>query len=170
MNSSPVSQTTTKLERLAFFPQIFLSAFAIPVALSKRDLSGALLCQTFAFVAFNKVCTSQVRLILFYRRLYLISRQYFLWYLIFLPIYLPNSDFVARPAMGLLALAAWVLGQGYWLYEGYKLEFLGEQAFVPGLWYAGLIFFGVNCWILGHIIDDVSKMPKGKPIAMRKTK
>jgi phosphatidylinositol glycan class M len=61
MNSSPVSQTTTQLERLAFLPQIFLSAFAIPLALSKKDLSGAMLCQTFAFVAFNKVCTSQVK-------------------------------------------------------------------------------------------------------------
>jgi GPI mannosyltransferase 1 subunit M len=62
MNSSPVSQATTKLERLAFIPQLFLSAVAIPFALAKKDLSGALLCQTFAFVAFNKVCTSQVRL------------------------------------------------------------------------------------------------------------
>ena len=88
--------------------------------------------------------------------------QYFLWYLIFLPIYLPNSHFVAKPAIGLLALMAWVLGQAYWLYEGYKLEFLGQQAFVPGLWQAGLAFFAVNCWVLSLIIDDVSKMPKGK--------
>ena len=89
--------------------------------------------------------------------------------MIFLPIYLPNSNFVAKPSVGLLALIAWVLGQAYWLYEGYRLEFLGQQAFVPGLWYAGLAFFAVNCWILSLIIDDVSEMPKGRPAGTKKT-
>jgi phosphatidylinositol glycan class M len=153
MSSSPVAQTTTKLERLAFIPQIVLSAIAIPLVLAKKDLSGAMMCQTFAFVAFNKVCTS----------------QYFLWYLIFLPVYLPNASLVKKPLLGLLALAAWVLGQAYWLYEGYKLEFLGQQAFVPGLFYAGLVFFAANCWILGLLIDDISSMrPKGKAVNDRK--
>ncbi len=49
-----------KFESLAFLPQLFLSAVAVPLVLSKRDLAGAMLAQTFAFVAFNKVCTSQV--------------------------------------------------------------------------------------------------------------
>lgn len=153
MNSSPVAQSTTQLERLAFIPQIVLSAIAIPLALAKKDLSGAMMCQTFAFVAFNKVCTS----------------QYFLWYLIFLPLYLPNSRLLKKPWLGFLALVAWVAGQAYWLYEGYKLEFLGEQAFVPGLWYAGLVFFAVNCWILGLMMDDISSWPRPKAVGNKKT-
>lgn len=48
-------------ERLAFLPQLFLGVVAIPLVLGKRgDLTGTMLAQTFAFVGFNKVCTSQV--------------------------------------------------------------------------------------------------------------
>lgn len=48
------------LESLAFVPQLLLSAVFLPLGLAKRDLPGTMLAQTFAFVAFNKVCTSQV--------------------------------------------------------------------------------------------------------------
>lgn len=48
------------LEKLAFIPQLFLSAIAIPLILAKKDLPSTMLAQTFAFVTFNKVCTSQV--------------------------------------------------------------------------------------------------------------
>jgi phosphatidylinositol glycan class M len=61
LNSSPGgSQSTFELERLAFLPQLLLSAVMIPLALAKKDLPSTMLAQTFAFVAFNKVCTSQV--------------------------------------------------------------------------------------------------------------
>ena len=54
------SPSTFELERLAFVPQLLLSAIMIPLALAKKDLPSAMLAQTFAFVTFNKVCTSQV--------------------------------------------------------------------------------------------------------------
>jgi phosphatidylinositol glycan class M len=100
-------------------------------------------CQTFAFVTFNKVCTS----------------QYFLWYLVFLPLYLPNSTLLNKKGLGSFALLAWLAGQAAWLWQGYKLEFLGQQTFVPGLWYAGLGFFAINCWILGVVVADIATRP-----------
>lgn len=51
----------SSFESLAFIPQLGLSAILIPLVLAKKDLAGSMLAQTFAFVAFNKVCTSQVR-------------------------------------------------------------------------------------------------------------
>lgn len=57
----PTSTKSIKFESLAFVPQLALSAVFIPLALAKKDLAGSMLAQTFAFVAFNKVCTSQVR-------------------------------------------------------------------------------------------------------------
>ncbi|KAF2655094.1 glycosyltransferase family 50 protein [Lophiostoma macrostomum CBS 122681] len=83
------------LERLAFLPQLLLSAVMIPLALAKKDLPSTMLAQTFAFVAFNKVCTS----------------QYFLWYMMFLPFYLPSSTLLRSSRTGISALAFWILGQ-----------------------------------------------------------
>lgn len=84
--------------------------------------------------------------------------QYFLWYMVFLPLYLPNSSLVRQPALGVSALALWVATQGLWLQQGYNLEFLGLSTFVPGLFYASLAFFLANCWILGIIIGDLDRL------------
>ncbi|KAH8646599.1 GPI mannosyltransferase 1 [Tricladium varicosporioides] len=141
---SSASPTTTqsslpKLESLAFIPQLFLSAIVLPLLLAKKDLSSTMLVQTFAFVTFNKVCTS----------------QYFLWYLCLLPFYLPNSSFLANGYYGIATLLLWVGTQAAWLQQAYNLEFLGISTFVPGLWWAGLGFFGVNCWVLGTMVVDI---------------
>lgn len=60
LNASPASTGSTRIESLAFLPQLLLSAVAIPLVLAKKDLPSTMLAQTFAFVTFNKVCTSQV--------------------------------------------------------------------------------------------------------------
>ncbi|KAK7999575.1 GPI mannosyltransferase [Apiospora arundinis] len=128
-----------KIESVAFVPQLLLSVVLIPLVGAKKDLAATMLAQTFAFVTFNKVCTS----------------QYFLWYMVFLPLYLPESSLTRRPRLGLAALALWVAAQGAWLQQGFNLEFLGRSTFAPGLWWASLAFFLVNCWILGLIISDL---------------
>lgn len=144
---SSYTPSALSVERLAFIPQLLLSVVLIPFALATnrnpvQTLPGCLLAQTLAFVTFNKVCTS----------------QYFLWYLVFLPLYLPSSSFMRSPRrVGLPALVLWVASQALWLWQGYRLEFLGESTFVPGLWLASLGFFAVNCWILGVVVGDVVK-------------
>jgi phosphatidylinositol glycan class M len=58
-------------------------------------------------------------------------------------------------SLGLTATALWVASQGLWLQQGFKLEFLGQSTFVPGLWGASLLFFLTNIWILGIVVSDV---------------
>ncbi|KAI5309873.1 GPI mannosyltransferase 1 [Ascosphaera atra] len=138
-NAAQGMEPAVHFESLAFIPQLGLSAVVIPLVLAKRELAGCMLAQSFAFVAFNKVCTS----------------QYFLWYLIFLPLYLPYSTFLANPFVGLTALAAWIVTQALWLQQAFNLEFLGESTFTPGLFSSSIFFFLANAWILGVIVDDV---------------
>lgn len=75
--------------------------------------------------------------------------------MVFLPLYLPNSSFLRRRPLGITALLLWVAGQGLWLQQGFNLEFLGQSTFLPGLWLSSLVFFLVNCWLLGVIVGDV---------------
>jgi phosphatidylinositol glycan class M len=63
IKSAVGSSSGLGVESLAFFPQLFLSVVAIPLLLAKKDLASTMLAQTFAFVTFNKVCTSQVCLL-----------------------------------------------------------------------------------------------------------
>ncbi|KAL8909654.1 MAG: hypothetical protein Q9171_004959 [Xanthocarpia ochracea] len=146
-SAAPEKVSSLKLESLAFIPQIAVSAVLIPITLSKRDLAGTMLAQTFAFVAFNKVCTSQLTPTN--------PQQYFLWYLILLPFYLPSSSFLSRPHLGILALTLWIGTQALWLHQAYLLEYLGLSTFVPGLFISGILFFAVNIWVLGMMVEDI---------------
>jgi phosphatidylinositol glycan class M len=58
---SALPKQTISLSSLAFVPQLLLAGIVIPLALIGRDLCTNMFDQTFAFVAFNKVCTSQVQ-------------------------------------------------------------------------------------------------------------
>lgn len=160
LNSSPkttgsgLGVPSFELERLAFLPQLLLSAVFIPLALAKKDLPSTMLAQTFAFVAFNKVCTS----------------QYFLWYMMFLPYYLPDSTLLRSSVTGITALVFWIVGQVAWLQQGFQLEFNGHSTFVPGLWLSSISFFLVNVGILAIIIYDTkSRAHSGSSIEKKRT-
>jgi len=136
--SSVTSASTFNPESLSFLPQLLLAVVLIPLVLARSHLPTCLLAQTFAFVALNKVCTS----------------QYFLWYLCLLPLHLPRSSLLRNPRKGIVALALWILGQAAWLQQGFELEARGRSTFVYWLWWAGLGFLVVNMWILGVVVGD----------------
>lgn len=139
LSSSTPNSSGNHLESLAFFPQLLVSAVLLPLLLAKKDLPSTMLAQTFTFVTFNKVCTS----------------QYFLWYTVFLPFYFPTSSFLRCKWLGISAGILWVATQVLWLQQGFQLEFLGRSTFTPALWLASQSFFLVNTWLLGIIISDV---------------
>jgi phosphatidylinositol glycan class M len=145
LSSQQPSDAGFRIESLAFLPQILLSLIVMPLLLARKDLASTMLAQTFAFVTFNKVCTSQVNLADAIHLASLTSKQYFLWYMVFLPFYLPTSLLLRRPALGTTALVLWIVGQALWLQQGYNLEFLGKST----------AFFLINCWILGLIVADI---------------
>ncbi|KAI9021412.1 PIG-M-domain-containing protein [Phycomyces nitens] len=80
------------LSVLTFLPQMSLVA-AVGVAFAK-DVFFACFLQTFIFVTFNKVCTS----------------QYFMWYICLIPLILPSTSLSLR-WKGLGLILAWVASQ-----------------------------------------------------------
>lgn len=132
------------MEKFSFLPQLLISALILPILFARRDLISCFFLQTFAFVTFNKVITS----------------QYFIWFLIFLPHYLSSSSLMSKKHMikGIIVVILWVASQGLWLYFAYQLEFLGISTFDTGLLYSSCIFYISNCWMLSVFIDDLNGM------------
>ncbi|TFK36321.1 GPI mannosyltransferase 1 [Crucibulum laeve] len=119
----------------SFVPQMSLAlGTGLLFGRKKEDLVFAWFIQTVVFVVFNKVCTS----------------QYFLWYLLLLPLLLPKLSVSWTRTIAYLGV--WLGMQALWLSEAYKLEFLGQNVFF-GLWIRGLVYVVGNCWILAGIMD-----------------
>ncbi|BGP41952.1 GPI mannosyltransferase 1 [Rhodotorula kratochvilovae] len=116
----------------AFIPQLALS-LGLGALFGAEDLPFAWLVQTFAFVTFNKVCTS----------------QYFLWYLWLLPAALPSLSLSA--SRGALIGAVWALSQALWLSQAFRLEMRGEPRFRE-VWAAGIVFLAAQSWVLGKVL------------------
>ncbi|KAH9945897.1 glycosyltransferase family 50 protein [Epithele typhae] len=119
----------------SFAPQMIL-AVGTGLLFGRRHehLIFAWFVQTFVFVVFNKVCTS----------------QYFLWYTLFLPLLVPTLSMNTRQAV--LYGVVWIGTQALWLAEAYKLEFLAQNVFFS-VWIRGLIYVVGNCWVLSGIMD-----------------
>jgi len=120
---------------LTFLPQVILL-----LALSKQfgshpsDLPFCLFAQTFVFVAYNKVVTS----------------QYFLWYLSLLPLVFPARIRLTRSEMATLLLL-WGFTQASWLLPAYFLEFKGYNTF-QFVWIESLAFYAGNVGILSKFV------------------
>ncbi|CAD6905778.1 unnamed protein product [Tilletia laevis] len=108
---------------LAFVPQLSLVLY-LGFSLGAHDLVFACAAQTLAFVAFNKVITS----------------QYFLWFLWLLPLVLPDLQF-ASTLEGFAVLGAWVGSQAY------LLEFAAQDVHLR-IWAASIVMLLVHTWIL----------------------
>ncbi|SCU79218.1 LAMI_0A07822g1_1 [Lachancea mirantina] len=124
--------------KLAFVPQAAVTialSFLLDNTASLSDLMSILFFQTFTFVAYNKVCTS----------------QYFIWYLTFLPFYLQDTQISRKK--GLFMLFLWVASQAFWLSQAYLLEFKGKNVFF-NIFVASVSFFISNIWILGQMVED----------------
>ncbi|KAJ2736968.1 GPI mannosyltransferase 1 [Coemansia sp. BCRC 34962] len=133
------SPASVAMGLLSFLPQAIVVA-ALGYAYG-QDLYFAAFAQTFAFVAYNKVCTA----------------QYFMWYMCFLPVIWPHNS-QRLVTKGLVLLGVWFGSQALYLQQAYRLEFLGENTFAL-LWIAGLVIFAANNWILQQIIAKQKIVP-----------
>lgn len=138
---SALAENVSNIESFAFIPQFLISTIAIPLVFAKKDLISGFFLQTLAFVTFNKVMTS----------------QYFIWYLIFLPYFLSRTNLASKKhaRKGIFILLLWIVSQGSWLYFAFQLEFLGKNTFDSGLLYSSIFFFLSNCWIISQFVDSI---------------
>ncbi|CAI4233007.1 unnamed protein product [Auanema sp. JU1783] len=120
---------------LAFVPQVLsILYFAFKYY---DDLPFCWFLTTFSFVALNKVCTS----------------QYFIWYMVFLPLIVDRLKMNLNEALKLVGL--WVFGQAFWLFFAYLFEFRG----LPTLEYifiASQGFLVINFYIIRQIASSYS--------------
>jgi len=123
---------------ITFVPQ-FAVVLACGYAFSRNrdELLLGMFCQTMAFVAFNKVVTS----------------QYFLWYLVFVPLIHDKLDMSWRKKLFLLCL--WLGTQASWLLPAYLFEFKGMNTFFY-MWLESIAFFSCNIYVMISVIDKYS--------------
>lgn len=122
----------TQSPLLSFLPQM-AAAVGGAAILASKDLVLALFVGTHAFVHLNKVVTS----------------QYFLWYLFFLPILLPRTRWTRAGALVVSVL--WVGGQGLWLAQAHQLENYAQDKFLA-TWAYGLAFVLANALVAAQIL------------------
>ncbi|KAL4422310.1 hypothetical protein ABPG75_008507 [Micractinium tetrahymenae] len=99
------------------------------------DLPFCFLLQTMVLVAFNKVCTA----------------QYFVWYISFLPLMLPDLAAAPNRRRLLGAAAAWGAAMAHWLLWAYLLEFQGAGVHLA-VWCASLAFLTAHVWLICELL------------------
>lgn len=119
---------------ISFLPQLGLVAY-VGFSLGAKDVVAGFFAQTFIFVHWNKVITS----------------QYFTWYLWLLPVLLPTLAFRST-AGGVTTLVVWIASQALWLSQAYLLELRAQDTFLA-TWAAGLAFLASQTWVLVAVLD-----------------
>lgn len=120
----------------SFLTQLILSlSSGLFFIRTRRDMIMGWFIQTATFVIFNKVCTS----------------QYFLWYMLFLPLIIPYLSW-SWPSV-FKYLACWMGTQVLWLSQAYRVEFLGEPIFFR-LWICSVIYVLGHSWVLAGIVNS----------------
>jgi len=131
--SAEVVAPSTWVGNVPLIPQILILGFS-SLGIAPYDLSFALFCQTFCFVAFNKVMTA----------------QYFTWYLCLLPLCSDRIQWSSRRM--LLSLGLLLVSILTWLGSAFTLEMLGWRSHRQ-LWMASVLFFVANVNLLVAILN-----------------
>lgn len=127
-NVSNVYSIATKL------PLLILMVLISFTFSQTKDLAFCMFSLSFVMVAFNTVITS----------------QYFVWFVSFLPLCYPFFDFSFIEIINILMI--WVVPQIGWLTFAYCLEFIGINTFQL-IWVQSVMFFLANVKVLSITID-----------------
>jgi len=125
---------------LTFIPQMLL--IVLIGLYYYKDIIFCCFLQTYVFIAYQKVCTS----------------QYFMWYLCFLPLILPQSKLMNKPIKAVLLIIAWVATQAIYLSSAFKLEHLGQNNYI-NIWLTEILFFVANIWIIYSFMKNNNNTP-----------
>ena len=133
-----------------FAPQMMLVVAYGVMYGSREHLALAMFAQTVVFVTFNKVVTS----------------QYFMWYLVFVPVLCTQLSVSKRKGLTLLIL--WIGAQASWLLPAYLFEFKGIEVFTA-IWLESVAFFCCNIGILMAVISGYWAAILAKRNAVKKS-
>jgi phosphatidylinositol glycan class M len=124
--TADAGRARSPLALLAFVPQA-VSLILLGVVWCRHP-GRAVVLQTLAFVALNKVVTA----------------QYFCWWMALMPLAAP---YVTASASAALCAVTWVVTELAWNANAYFLEIEGQDNF-SGVWTAGLAFLAASVLVL----------------------
>ena len=117
-------------EKVIFFLPQAVIILGLALLFAEVDLPLCLLLQTMVFVTYNKVITA----------------QYFTWYACFLPVTVRAISRVPFP-LACSVVGCWFAALLYWLWQAYRLEFLGMNTF-ENIWIGSILFFMSNIFAI----------------------